>query len=97
MEIELKEIKELALNNARAIEEHNSKFEEQNQKILANFEKAKNNSIALEILKEYKEEIKQLHNEKERQHEIIKKLYRIIVLLIICILILGLYHFLGIR
>ena len=43
MEEELREIKELALNNAKAIEEHNSKFQEQNQRIIDNFEKIQKN------------------------------------------------------
>lgn len=58
MEDELKEIKELALNNAKALEEHNSKFEEQNQKIISNFDKIQQNSLAVEILKDYKADSK---------------------------------------
>lgn len=80
MEEELKEIKELALNNAKAIEQHNSKFEEQNEKILANFEKATNNSMAIDILRDFKDEIKTLHNEKERQYDTIKRLMKILVI-----------------
>lgn len=58
MEEELKEIKELAINNSKAIEKHNSKFEEQNQKILSNFDKIQQNSLAVEILKDYKADSK---------------------------------------
>ena len=58
MEDELKEIKELALNNAKALEEHNSKFEEQNQKIISNFDKIQQNGLAIEILRDYKKENK---------------------------------------
>lgn len=90
MEEELKEIKEIALKNEKAIQDNKVD-------IRTNFEKIQNNSIALEILKEYKEEIKQLHNEKERQHDTIKKLFRIIIMLIICIIVLGLHHLLGIK
>jgi len=88
IEQELKEIKELALNNSKDIKENRTD-------ITRNFEGVKNNSIALEILKEYKEEIKQLHNEKERQHDTIKKLFRVIVMLIISIIVLGLHHLIG--
>lgn len=90
MEEELKEIKEIALNNSKELKEHAKRID-------TNFEKIQNNSMALEILKEYKEEIKQLHAEKERQHDIIRKLYRVILLLITCIIVLGLHHLIGIR
>jgi leucyl-tRNA synthetase len=90
MEEELKEIKEIALNNSKELKEHAKKID-------TNFERIQYNSMALEILKEYKEEIKQLHAEKERQHDIIRKLYRVILLLITCIIVLGLHHLIGIR
>lgn len=90
MEEELKEIKEIALNNSKELKEHAKRID-------TNFERIQNNSMALEILKEYKEEIKQLHVEKERQHDIIRKLYRVILLLITCIIVLGLHHLIGIR
>ena len=88
VEKELKEIKELALNNSKKLEEHTKRID-------INFEKATNNSIALEILKEYKEEIKQLHNEKDRQYNILKRLCIVIVMLIVAIIVLGLHHFIG--
>lgn len=90
MEEELREIKEIALNNSKELKEHAKRID-------TNFERIQNNSMALEILKEYKEEIKQLHVEKERQHDIIRKLYRVILLLITCIIVLGLHHLIGIR
>ena len=60
MEDELKEIKEIALKNEKALEEHNCKIEANNKKIMENFANIQNNSIALEILKDYKSENKRL-------------------------------------
>lgn len=80
MEQELQEIKQLAINNSKAIQENRDDINK-------NFANIQNNSIALEILKDYKEEINKLHNEKERQHDTIKRLIRAIIFL--CILWAG--------
>ena len=77
MEEELKEIREIALNNAKKLEEHTKRID-------INFEKATNNSIALDILKEFKEEIKQLHTEKEKSHSI-ARLSVIGLIIVICL------------
>ena len=58
MEQELKEIKEIALKNEQALIEHNCKIEQNNKKIMANFDKIQQNSFALEIVKDYKADSK---------------------------------------
>ena len=58
MEQELKEIKEIALKNEQALIEHNCKIEQNNKKIMANFDKIQQNSLAVEILKDYKADSK---------------------------------------
>lgn len=58
MEEELKEIKEIALKNEKALQDHNCKIEENNKKIMENFDKISRNSLALDILKDYKQDSK---------------------------------------
>lgn len=54
MEEELKEIKELALNNAKAIQENKDNIDK-------NFEKIQQNAYGLDILRDYKETSKKLY------------------------------------
>ena len=58
MEEELREIKEIALNNEKALKDHNCKIEENNKKIMENFDKISKNSLALDILRDYKADSK---------------------------------------
>ena len=73
VEEELKEIKELALNNASAIKKNTERID-------TNFEKIQQNAYGLDILRDYKKTS--------------RRLYLIVVLLIIAIIILGLHHLL---
>ena len=74
MEDELKEIKELALNNAKAIQENKDNIDK-------NFEKIQQNAYGLDILRDYK--------------KVSKRLYILVLLLIIAIIVLGLHHLIG--
>lgn len=74
MEEELREIKELALNNAKAIQENKDNIDK-------NFEKIQQNAYGLDILRDYK--------------KVSKKLYILVLLLIIAIIVLGLHHLIG--
>ena len=74
MEEELKEIKELALNNAKAIQENKDNIDK-------NFEKIQQNAYGLDILRDYK--------------KVSKRLYILVLLLIIAIIVLGLHHLIG--
>jgi len=74
MEEELKEIKELALNNAKAIQENKDNIDK-------NFEKIQQNAYGLDILRDYKNTS--------------KRLYILVLLLVIAIIVLGLHHLIG--
>lgn len=74
MEEELREIKELALNNAKAIQENKDNIDK-------NFEKIQQNAYGLDILRDYK--------------KVSKRLYILVLLLIIAIIVLGLHHLIG--
>lgn len=69
MEEELKQIKELAQNNARAIENNAKRIDD-------NFGKINNNSYALEILKDYK-------NGEERLYKIVRAIIKVLVFTIL--------------
>ena len=69
------------VNIEKDIEDLIRKIDNNAKKIENNFEKIQQNSCALEILKDYKTET--------------KRLYRIILLLICAIIILGIHHLIG--
>ena len=71
MDQEFEELKKLALDNQKAIQENR-------ENINKNFEKIQANSYGLEILRDYKNTS--------------KRLYLLVILLIVAIIILGLHH-----
>ena len=90
MEEELREIKELALNNAKAIEEHNSKFEEQNQRIIDNFKKIQANIDKIDNNSQKIDEQNVVMDLIHTSEANGKRMYKILIIVIIAfILVLG--------
>lgn len=86
MEKEIKEIRQIALENKKAIQENTENIKE-------SFEKIEQNSFVLDIIKDYKNEIDTLKDIVKTNKKTIKIMLGIVVFMLILLGIICYHHF----
>jgi cobalamin biosynthesis Co2+ chelatase CbiK len=85
MEEEIKEIRQIALENKKAIQEHTENIKE-------SFEKIEQNSFVLDIIKDYKNEIDTLKDIVKTNKKTIKIMLGILIFMLILLGVVCYHH-----